>query len=137
MNHTGTHTDERPIGELFKAFANDTSTLIRQELALARVELTAKAKTAGAGAGMFGASALLGLGAFAALTTCLIALIALKLALWASALIVAAVYGAGAAAVAKSGQKKLAEVGSPVPEQAMNSVRQDVAVAASRARHAG
>src|SRR4051794_41672539 len=43
---------ERPIGELVKDLAGQTSTLVRQEIQLAQAELTSKGKLAGRGAGM-------------------------------------------------------------------------------------
>ena len=43
---------ERPIGELVKELSSQTSTLVRQEIELARAELQQKGKLAGKGAGM-------------------------------------------------------------------------------------
>ena len=43
---------ERPIGELVKDLAGQTSTLVRQEIQLAQAELTSKGKLAGRGVGM-------------------------------------------------------------------------------------
>src|SRR3954451_10208367 len=63
-------TRDRGIGELVKDLANQTSTLVRQELKLAQAEMTQKGKLAGRGGGMLAGAAvaaLLGLGAFTAL----------------------------------------------------------------------
>jgi hypothetical protein len=46
------------VGELVKDLSTQVSTLVRQELELARVELSAKGTEAGIGAGMFGGAGL-------------------------------------------------------------------------------
>ncbi|GAB3976955.1 phage holin family protein [Plantactinospora veratri] len=46
------------IGELLGAVTRDTSTLVRQEIQLAKLELRQEARTAGRVAGMFGGAAL-------------------------------------------------------------------------------
>ena len=64
---------DRPTGELLRELSDQTTTLVKQEMELAKAELQEKGKQAGVGAGMFGGAGLFGLGAFAALTACLIA----------------------------------------------------------------
>ena len=98
---------DRPVGELLRELGDEISALLRAEIALAKVEIAEKTKPALASAGMFGGTALLGLGAFGALTACLIALIALALPVWAAALIVAVAYGAIAGVLAMTGKKTL------------------------------
>jgi len=83
-----------------RELGDEISTLVRQEIALAKVEIAEKTKPAIASAGMFGGTALLSLGAFGALTTSLIALGAVWIPAWASALIVTVVYGIVAFALA-------------------------------------
>jgi uncharacterized membrane protein YqjE len=118
--------DERPIGELVQELSQQTSKLVREELELARVELTEKGRKAGIGAGMFGAAGLLGLFAFGALTACLILALDTVVFAWLAALIVAVVYGAVAAVLALTGKKEVQEAVPPVPEQAVDSVKEDV-----------
>ena len=67
---------ERPTGELLKELSDHTTTLVKQELDLAKAELAEKGKQAGMGAGMFGGAGLFGVGAFAAVTACAIAALA-------------------------------------------------------------
>ena len=57
----GTQEDlrERPIGDLLKQLSQETSTLVRQELDLAKAEMAEKGKKAGLGAGFIGGGALL------------------------------------------------------------------------------
>ena len=86
------------------------------------------------GAGMFGGAGLLGAGAFAALTAGLIAALDTAIALWLAALLVALVCAAIAGALALSGKQKVKQAGPPVPEQAMDSAKEDVQWAKTRAR---
>ena len=117
---------DRPVGELIRELGDRIATLVRQEIALAKAELKEKAKPAAVSVGMFGGTALLGLGAFAAFTTFLIALLALAVDVWAAALIVGIVYGVAAAVLALTGKKKLAEAAPLVPEQTAQTVKEDI-----------
>jgi hypothetical protein len=126
---------DRPIGELLRELGDEISTLVRQEIALAKVEITEKTKPAVASAGMFGGTALLGLGAFGALTAFLIAgITALGLQVWLSALIVTIVYGAAAYVLAQTGKKKLHEAAPLIPEQTAQTVKEDIEWAKTRAK---
>ncbi len=127
---------DRPVGELLKELSNQTSTLVRKELELAKAEMTEKGKQAGVGAGMFGGAGLFGVFAFAALTTCAIAALDLALPLWLSALIVAVVYGAVAGVLAISGKKQVGQATPPAPEQTVESVKEDVEWAKTQAKSA-
>jgi uncharacterized membrane protein YqjE len=127
---------ERPVGELLRELSTQTSTLVRQELELAKAEMAQKGKQAGLGAGMFGGAGLFGVLALGALTTCLIAALATGMDLWLAALIVAAVYAAIAAGLALVGRQKAREMAPPAPEQAIESTKEDVQWAKSRMRSA-
>ena len=123
-------------GELVKHLSEQASTLARQEVELAKAELTEKARTAGTGAGMFGGAGLLGLLALGALTASLILALDEAMASWLAALIVAVVYGAAAAVVALAGRDRVKEGMPPAPEQTIESVKEDVQWAKTRARSA-
>jgi hypothetical protein len=127
---------EKPIGELFKDLSEETSTLIRQEMALAKAELSEKGKEAGKGAGLFGGAGVVGLLAAGALTAAIIALLDKAMDTWLAALIVAVVYGAIAAILALRGKQEIQQAAPPVPEQTVDSVKEDVAWAKTRARSA-
>ena len=127
---------DRPIGELVKQLSEQTSTLVRKELELARAEMTQKGKMAGIGAGMFGAAGLFGLLALGALTACFILALAEAMTSWLAALIVTAVYAAIAGVLALTGKSKVQEAGPPVPEQAKESMRRDVEWTKERAKAA-
>src|ERR687894_2899160 len=78
---------ERSVGELVKDLSSQTSTLVRKEIELARVELQEKGKIAGKGAGMLGGAAVAGLLALGALTAALIALLDKAMDTWIAALL--------------------------------------------------
>jgi uncharacterized membrane protein YqjE len=123
---------DQSIGELLKQLSSDTSTLVRQEMALARAELKEQGKKAGVGAGILGGATLFGLGAFGAITACLIALLATAINhTWLAALIVAIVYGIIAAVLAQQGKNKIQEATPPAP-QTVETVKEDVEWAKTR-----
>jgi Putative Actinobacterial Holin-X, holin superfamily III len=127
---------DRPIGDLLRQLSQETTTLVRQELELAKAEMAQKGKRAGLGAGMFGgagAAALLGLGALSAAA---IAALGEALALWLAALIVALLWLAIAGALALQGRSKVQAATPPVPEQTQESMKEDVQWAKNRARSA-
>jgi MFS family permease len=124
---------ERPIGELVKQLAEQTSTLVRQELDLAKAELTQKGQQAGKGAGLMTGAAVIGLLGAGALTAFLIMLLDGALANWLAALIVAVVFLAIAGVLALQGKKKVQAAAPPVPEQTVETVKEDVEWAKTRA----
>ena len=135
MAAAGDDLRDRPIGELLKQLSQETTTLVKQELDLAKAEMAEKGKRAGVGAGFIGGGALFGLGAFGALTACLIALLATAVDhVWLAALIVAAVYGAIAGVLALQGKNKIQEATPPAPEQTVETLKEDVEWAKSLKR---
>lgn len=127
---------ERPVGELMRELSEQTTTLVRQELELAKLELAQKGRRAGIGAGMFGAAGVAALYAVGALTACLVLALATAVTGWLAALIVAAAYGLVAGALALSGRSKVAQALPPGPEQATESVKEDVRWTTTRAKQA-
>ncbi len=117
---------DQSFGELFKQLSQQTSTLVRQEVELARTELKEKSRSAGPGAGMMGAGGLLGLGAFGALTAMLIVLLDLWVDAWLACLIVTAVYAVVGAILVMAGKRRVQAVGPPVPEQTIETLKEDV-----------
>src|SRR5690349_5220556 len=86
--------DDRSIGDLFSELANETGTLIRQEVALATAEMTKKATDAGKNAASIAIGGFVGYAAFLALLAAIVALLSYAMPVWLSALIVAIVVGA-------------------------------------------
>ena len=125
---------DRPTGELLRDLSDHTTTLVKQEMELAKAELQEKGKQAGLGAGMFGGAGLFGVGAFAALTVCLIAALDQAMEIWLAALVVAVAYAVIAAVLAMTGKQKVKQAVPPVPEQAKDSVKEDMEWAKTQAR---
>lgn len=118
--------DEESTGQLVSHFSQDVSALVRDELRLAQVEISEKAKKAGLGAGMFGAAGLLGLYGVGTLIATVILALALVLPAWLAALIVSAVLLAVAGLVALLGKKRVTAASPPIPERTMNNLKRDV-----------
>jgi uncharacterized membrane protein YqjE len=125
---------DRPTGELLRDLSEQTTTLVKQEMELAKAELQEKGKQAGLGAGMFGGAGLFGVGAFAALTAALIAALDQAMEIWLAALVVAVVYAVIAAVLAMTGKQRVKQAVPPVPEQAKESVKEDMEWAKTQAR---
>jgi uncharacterized membrane protein YqjE len=117
---------ERPVGELLKQLANETTTLVRQELDLAKAEMREKAGKAGPGFGMWGAASGMALLALGSLTAFLILALDGAMPNWLAALIVGLVYAAIAGFLYLRGKQKVHEAGSPVPEQTVETLKEDV-----------
>ena len=127
---------EQSIGDLLKQLSQETSTLVRQEMALARAELTEKGKEAGKGAGLFGGAGAVGLLGAGALTAGIILLLDLAIAAWLAAIIVGLIYVAVAAFLGLKGRDKIQAATPPVPEQTVDTVKEDVEWAKTRAQSA-
>ena len=125
---------DRPLGELFKQLSEETTRLVHQELELAKAELTQKGRQAGQGAGMFGGAGALGLAALGALTACFILALNAIMPAWLAALIVAVVYGIIAFVLVKQGQARIKRATPPVPEQTIETVKEDVEWAKTQMR---
>src|SRR5512133_601103 len=125
---------DRSLGELLKQLSQETTQLVHQELELAKAELQQKGRQAGAGAGMFGGAGALGLAALGALTACFILALNAVMPAWLAALLVAVVYGIIAFVLVKQGQARIKRASPPVPEQTIETVKEDVEWAKSQMR---
>jgi MFS family permease len=132
----GGPTADVPMAELVKQLSDHTSRLARQEVELAKAELAVKGKRAGIGAGMFGGAGAVGFYALGALTAAAILGLATAMSAWLAALIVAAVLGVVAGVLALQGRAKVRQATPPVPEQATESVKEDVQWAKTSAQAA-
>jgi uncharacterized membrane protein YqjE len=117
---------DRGTGELVKDLSAQVSRLVRQEVELAKTEMAEKGKKAGIGVGMFGGAGVAGVLMLGSLTACLILALALALSAWAAALIVTALWGVIAGVLALQGRAKLRQIGKPVPEETVETVKEDV-----------
>ena len=85
--------DNRPLGDLFGDLATDMSNLVRQEVALAKVEITQKAKYVGRNVGYLVVGGAVAYAALLAVIAAIIMLLAKVVPDWGAALIVGAVVG--------------------------------------------
>ena len=125
---------DKPIGELVRQMSEQSSTLIRQELRLATAELQEKGKHAGVGVGMFGGAGVVGLYGVGALIAAAIIGLGTLLEPWIAALIVGVVLLAIAGIVALLGKKQVEQATPAKPEQAMDSVQEDIQTVKERAQ---
>jgi uncharacterized membrane protein YqjE len=139
---------DESTGELIKQLAHETTTLVRQEIDLARAEATRageavvklarqelslakaemaeKGRKAGPGLGMVGGAGVAALLALGSLTA--FAILALDGAMpnWLAALLVTVAWGVVAAALYFTGKGRVQEAGPLVPEQTVDTVKEDV-----------
>jgi hypothetical protein len=118
--------DTRSLGDLFSTLANQASTLVRQEVDLAKSELTQKATRASREAGMIGFGAALALGGYLALVATLIIVLDLFMPLWLAALVVGLVLAGIGYAVIQQGLKGLRRL-DPAPRQTIATIKDDIA----------
>jgi hypothetical protein len=118
---------EQSTGELVKLVAEQVSVLVRDELKLAQLEMSGKAKQAGRGAGMLGGGGIVALYGVACLIASAIIAISHSLQAWLAALIVGAALLLAAGVAAALGRSHLKQATPPVPTQAVDSVKTDVA----------
>jgi hypothetical protein len=117
---------DQSIAELVQRASEQISTLVRDEIALAKAELAEKGKHAGIGVGLFGGGGVLALYGTGALIATLIIVLDLFLPLWLSALIVAVVLFLVAGILALLGKKQVTQAAPPEPKAAIASVKADV-----------
>jgi uncharacterized membrane protein YqjE len=127
---------DHSIAELVKDLATETSTLVRQEIDLAKAEMTDRGKRAGKGVGLLAAGGVVALLALGALTACFITALDDAMPTWLAALIVTVIYAAIAGALMSTGRKQVREAAPPVPEKTIDSVKEDVQWAKTRTRSA-
>lgn len=109
------------VGTLIGEVTKDLSTLMRQELDLAKVEMKAEAKKAGQGAGMFGAAGFAGYMVTLFLSLALMWALASAIPTGWSALIVAVLWGIVGAVAFVMGRKKFQQV-NPKPERTVDTL---------------
>lgn len=115
------------LGALVHQLTQQVPDLIRSEMRLAQAEIAEKGKRAGVGIGMFSVAGLLAFFGIAALITTAILALALVLDPWLAALLAGLVLLAAAAVAGLTGRKKVQEAAPPVPERAVEGLKEDVA----------
>jgi hypothetical protein len=127
-------TEERSISALMQQLTEQTTKLAQKEIELAKAEMAVKGKRLGIGAGAFSAAGLIALFALGAATAAAILGLATALEGWLSALIVALAYLLVAGVLALIGRSKVRAATPPVPEQAAESVKEDLERTKERAK---
>ena len=136
VTETGAGVSDVSVAELVKQLSEQSSRLARQEVEVAKAELAVKGRRAGIGAGMFGGAGVFGVYALGALVAAAILALSSAVVAWLAALIVTVVLGAIAGVLALQGKNKVQAAIPPVPEQASESVKEDVQWAKTRAQQA-
>jgi uncharacterized membrane protein YqjE len=112
--------------DLVVDLSQQASALVRQEIELAKLELAEKAKAAGAGAAALAGALVGGLLALGSLTACLILALDGLMPNWLAALVVAVAWAALALVLALIGRDRLRRVESPVPEETVETLKEDI-----------
>lgn len=122
---TGTAQDAS-LGELVARMSEQTSRLIRDEMRLAQAEMARKGKAAGIGAGLFGGAGIFALYGLGCLVATVVLALAGPLSDWLAALIVGVALFLVAGVAALAGKRGVTAATPPVPEEAVQGVKQDV-----------
>jgi len=117
---------EKSTADLVKLASEQISHLVRDELRLAQTELARKGKHAGIGIGLFGGAGFIALYAVAGLLATAVLALALVLPAWLACLIVTVVLLAVAGVLAIIGRTQVKQATPPVPEQTVDSVKEDI-----------
>jgi uncharacterized membrane protein YqjE len=131
------HADltDRPVGELIQRASQQTATLVRDEIRLAKLEVQEKVRSLGAGAGLLGAGAFIAIFGLGALVAAAILALATAVAAWLAAVLVAVGLFALAGVLALAGKGKLQAGAPPVPEAAIESTKHDVETIREHVQH--
>ncbi len=114
------------FGDLLNQLSEQIATLVRQELYLARAEMEQKARRAGRGLGLIGVGGVVALAAVGAFTATLIMLLDQWMDGWLAGLIVTIAFALIAALLGIRGKENVSEATPPIPEQTIESVKEDV-----------
>lgn len=117
---------DRSLGELFGELTRETSTLVRQEVALAKTELTQKATKVGKDLGFLAAGGAVAYAGFLALIAAVIYFLAevVHLPLWIAALIVGIVVAGIGYVLVRKGLDALQQE-DLTPRETMRSLQED------------
>ena len=117
-------TPQKSLGDLFADLSAQISALVRQEVQLAKTEITGKVAGLAVGAAALAVAALMGLGAFFVLLAAAVSALSLVLPVWAAALIVAVVLLLIAGVAAMTGIKKIKSATPPIPQKTIETLKE-------------
>jgi membrane protein len=118
--------NDRSVSELVQQLSTQTGELVRQELRLAQVEMQEKGKRAGRGAGLFGGAGLVALYGVGFLLVAAAMLLTTALEPWIAVAIVGGALLLLAGLLAVTGKKQVDQAKPLVPEQAIDTTKQDI-----------
>jgi uncharacterized membrane protein YqjE len=121
-----TEPERRGASQLVNDLSSQVSNLVRLEVALAKAEMSEKGKEVALAAAMLAVAAIAGLLMVGSLTAFLIILLASWLPGWAGALIVTAGWTLVAGLSGLLGRRRVGQVGAPIPEQTIETLKEDV-----------
>jgi len=124
MAQTQLQKDERSLGDLFSELAAETGTLVRQEVALAQVELTEKATVVGKNVGYLAVGGAVGYAAMLAVLAAVILGLSMFIPAWSAALLVGVVVGIVAYVLISSALSELRKT-ELKPEETVESIKED------------
>ncbi|QXV57989.1 phage holin family protein [Amycolatopsis sp. TNS106] len=119
-------SEEKSVGELVSDLSDEVKHLVRDEMRLAVFELQRKGKKMGFGAGLFGAAGVFALFGLATLIAAVVLALALVMPAWLAAVVTGAALLLIAGLSAVVGKKEVSSATPPVPEEAIEGVREDV-----------
>jgi hypothetical protein len=124
--------DERSFGELVGDLTRQMGTLVRQEIDLARTEMTSRARAAGRDAALVGAGGvLLHAALLTAIATVVLLLVEVGLSPWLAALLVGIVVAAVGAALLARGRSGLQKA-ELAPKRTVETLKDDAEWAKER-----
>lgn len=125
--------EDRSLGAVVRDLVDDIRTLIRSEIALAKLEIRNSIAGVGGAAGMFTVAGFMAAIAGLLLIVTLILVLALWMPAWVATLIVAILLLAGAGALVFAGKNRLQRT-AVVPAATIESVRTDLEAMRGSAR---
>jgi uncharacterized membrane protein YqjE len=126
--------EDASLGQLTGELSQQVSRLVRDEIRLAQVEMRDKGKRFGTGAGLMGAGGVLSLFGFGCFVTAAVLALDLAWPAWLSAVVVGVVLLIVAGIVGATGRKQMRRGAPPLPREAMESTREDIATLKGRHR---
>lgn len=133
QDSNGTAGTDRSLGELFAELSRETSTLVRQEVALAKTELTQKATRVGKDVGFLLAGGFVLYAGFLALLAAAILALSHAIPTWASALVIGAIVLVVGGILVAKGIEDLKEA-DLAPTETLETLKEDTTWAKNQTR---
>jgi hypothetical protein len=116
--------EDRSLGELFGELTRDISALARQEIQLAKVEMSQKATEAGKNVGFLAVGGAIAYAGFLAILAAIVIILAAVMPWWLSALVVGLVVAGVGAFLIQRGRQNLTNM-DPTPRQTVETLKED------------